>query len=112
MNKLYSFFFNDTATTEIYTLSLHDALPISAHNEKLLAGHQRQFRVLAETLEQKGIRTENLIEKLTAFQIAIPSWALGTDRKSTRLNSSHANISYAVFCLKKKKYQPISSILL
>src|SRR3712207_7768596 len=89
---MFFFFFNDTATTEIYTLSLHDALPIS--------------RLFAERLGvnegRAGGRTG--------------SWAGGRlgsgrgrgesrrlDRKSTRLKSSHANISYAVFCLKKKK---------
>src|SRR5471030_3420370 len=75
------FFFNDTATTEIYTLSLHDALPIfrlrapgrGAGAGAALAGHP------------------------------------GEDRKSTRLNSSHLGISYAVFCLKKKKKKPLTS---
>src|SRR2546430_10599502 len=79
------FFFNDTATTEIYPLSLHDALPISnlvvrvpGRGEApplLLQGH-------ADVVTTKG------------------------DRKSTRLNSSHSQISYAVFCLKKKKPAP------
>src|SRR5574340_1434619 len=69
------FFFNDTATTEIYTLSLHDALPISDH--------------------RIGIAVYRGIEDITAMHIAI-------DRKSTRLNSSHQKTSYAVFCLKKK----------
>src|SRR5476649_2976455 len=71
------FFFNDTATTEIYTLSLHDALPISERRADSSAwcGSRRR----AATRE--------------------------TDRKSTRLNSSHTVISYAVFCLKKKKIQ-------
>src|SRR2546430_9726843 len=73
------FFFNDTATTEIYTLSLHDALPIS------MAG-----RVLS------GIRWNYI-------HICEISLRLTRDRKSTRLNSSHSQISYAVFCLKKKK---------
>src|SRR5690348_18109070 len=75
----YFFFFNDTATTEIYTLSLHDALPI-----------------LAMTPEE--------FDKFLRADIA--KWAKlvkDTDRKSTRLNSSHPSISYAVFCLKKKK---------
>src|SRR5258707_1411739 len=72
-----SFFFNDTATTEIYTLSLHDALPISD-----LAAFNL---VLVVANEHEG----------TVHQTPL-------DRKSTRLNSSHANISYAVFCLKKK----------
>src|SRR5258708_33551406 len=74
----FVFFFNDTATTEIYTLSLHDALPIS----RLLSGFSVQYRDLS------GGRT---------------GLAIGQDRKSTRLNSSHQIISYAVFCLKKKK---------
>src|SRR2546430_5589708 len=70
------FFFNDTATTEIYTLSLHDALPISARGSASRLGRCRNARHPA---------------------------AGGGDRKSTRLNSSHSQISYAVFCLKKKK---------
>src|SRR5258708_30114304 len=74
------FFFNDTATTEIYTLSLHDALPISSATAP---------PALAAT--QTGVATP-----------ANPG-ATHADRKSTRLNSSHQIISYAVFCLKKKK---------
>src|SRR5436309_11988351 len=70
------FFFNDTATTEIYTLSLHDALPISAN--------RRQIRPRATRPVNRWNETRR-------------------DRKSTRLNSSHVKISYAVFCLKKKK---------
>src|SRR3712207_7274892 len=91
------FFFNDTATTEIYTLSLHDALPICdagadrADDRRLLPGGLQGG--LAEPGRRRlplgpGHRDEG--QRL--------------DRKSTRLNSSHANISYAVFCLKKKKY--------
>src|SRR5258707_4543609 len=76
------FFFNDTATTEIYTLSLHDALPI-------FALPANQFRILSGPL----------VAACFFFRDE------GTqDRKSTRLNSSHANISYAVFCLQKKKH--------
>src|ERR1041385_9444445 len=71
---LLFFFFNDTATTEIYTLSLHDALPIYL------------WPVVCGTLR---------------IQPQASAWR-GTDRKSTRLNSSHGYISYAVFCLKKK----------
>src|SRR6266542_6260847 len=67
------FFFNDTATTEIYTLSLHDALPIFA--DWLIAPRNPWF-------------ARNIVNRV--------------DRKSTRLNSSHGSISYAVFCLKKK----------
>src|SRR5271170_8319560 len=73
------FFFNDTATTEIYTLSLHDALPIWA------AKH-------AGWPKARALR---------------PARARRSDRKSTRLNSSHEWISYAVFCLKKKKHEKI-----
>src|SRR5256885_13738703 len=75
----FFFFFNDTATTEIYTLSLHDALPISARLS------------LARTFP---------IPRLTTIYASFPATS---DRKSTRLNSSHLVISYAVFCLKKKK---------
>src|SRR5947209_9950084 len=78
------FFFNAPATTEIYTLSLHDALPISA-GQPHLAGAQVRRRQERRELEEAGRRDVQLL-----------------DRKSTRLNSSHANISYAVFCLKKK----------
>src|SRR5256885_12110838 len=78
------FFFNDTATTEIYTLSLHDALPISSAKNcrrESPAGSRRRLAVAREA----GL-----------FR------AVAVDRKSTRLNSSHLVISYAVFCLKKK----------
>src|SRR3712207_8790085 len=81
-------FFNDTATTEIYTLSLHDALPIYATvSGDLRALSKEQFTKARRTMEE----------------IVTASLPHATDRKSTRLNSSHANISYAVFCLKKKK---------
>src|SRR2546430_11479899 len=84
--SFYFFFFNDTATTEIYTLSLHDALPISNARRgirRLSArdcrafGHRRLLQVDSRNVQPR-------------------------DRKSTRLNSSHSQISYAVFCLKKK----------
>src|SRR5258708_28774236 len=78
------FFFNDTATTEIYTLSLHDALPIWI--DGALGLHQGRQRGPA-----------GLAQRLTMPLV---------DRKSTRLNSSHQIISYAVFCLKKKKIYP------
>src|SRR3712207_9589388 len=87
------FFFNDTATTEIYTLSLHDALPIS-----VLFGEGFAFAPLVAGLvaaeHAHGLLDYGELEKKCAER---------QDRKSTRLNSSHANISYAVFCLKKKK---------
>src|SRR5690349_24056343 len=75
------FFFNDTATTEIYTLSLHDALPISGLRRRA----DRVVRERSERDRQEVPRQPH------------------ADRKSTRLNSSHVEISYAVFCLKKKK---------
>src|SRR3712207_7267117 len=84
----FFFFFNDTATTEIYTLSLHDALPI-------LIG-----AVLHRLHLDGGAALSDLARrKLLDVRIG----PMVGDRKSTRLNSSHANISYAVFCLKKKK---------
>src|SRR2546427_8863252 len=81
----FFFFFNDTATTEIYTLSLHDALPISL-NRTAVEGRLCGPRVGAP--EPGASSTAS---------------GRGRDRKSTRLNSSHSQISYAVFCLKKKK---------
>src|SRR5947209_10269897 len=93
------FFFNDPATTEIYTLSLHDALPISAYTRR--AGYDlvgRDGQKLSEYWAD-GMRTKHGIH-VHGFPNAFFD---SLDRKSTRLNSSHANISYAVFCLKKKK---------
>src|SRR5947209_17276895 len=93
-----SFFFNDTATTEIYTLSLHDALPISAHEDPdRLAPRRRDGRPTA--------RRDHARQYLDQGERGPLHAGRRSDRKSTRLNSSHANISYAVFCLKKKKSQ-------
>src|SRR5688572_32379515 len=80
----YFFFFNDTATTEIYTLSLHDALPI--------------FKVIF-------IAVQHLDGAIYRFFDLV-----GVDRKSTRLNSSHSQISYAVSCLKKKTEENTSCL--
>src|SRR3712207_7341902 len=100
------FFFNDTATTEIYTLSLHDALPISRQ-----AGMVMTVEFELDGQRIVGINGGPNFEFSEAVSLAITCedqdevdyyWE---DRKSTRLNSSHANISYAVFCLKKKKDQ-------
>src|SRR5258707_2951874 len=82
------FFFNDTATTEIYTLSLHDALPIWG------VGFGDELR---QAFELAQVRFRKLRSPDERYD--------GIDRKSTRLNSSHANISYAVFCLKKKNLE-------
>src|SRR3712207_7082615 len=89
------FFFNDTATTEIYTLSLHDALPIWL--ALLVAGGAEAARV------GRGRGAPRLTDLLALRLAARAAERAAQDRKSTRLNSSHANISYAVFCLKKKK---------
>src|SRR3712207_9515552 len=88
------FFFNDTATTEIYTLSLHDALPIW---RQLFAPNQDRTKGLDRSAGQ-GDAQDSDPERRHEDRPLRPR-----DRKSTRLNSSHANISYAVFCLKKKK---------
>src|SRR5256885_12078386 len=80
------FFFNDTATTEIYTLSLHDALPICLRGVSF-----------GDSL------IKHVVETLTANPDAMAQARQLADRKSTRLNSSHLVISYAVFCLKKKR---------
>src|SRR3989442_2055660 len=95
------FFFNDPATTEIYPLSLHDALPI--YQPRHLRLHLRllprrrafvcvNYRLLGEHVS--GTLCESIV---------VPETCSPRDRKSTRLNSSHVRISYAVFCLKKKK---------
>src|SRR2546430_15052741 len=81
---LFFFFFNDTATTEIYTLSLHDALPI----------------LMLPELPEARMETRKPIVWL--LELTVSSLPPSVDRKSTRLNSSHSQISYAVFCLKKK----------
>src|SRR5258708_29546177 len=87
----FFFFFNDTATTEIYTLSLHDALPISARY-RARGGDFRSWPFDAERHSQRA-----------HVRLLLRASVLEPDRKSTRLNSSHQIISYAVFCLKKKK---------
>src|SRR3712207_8204640 len=89
-------FFNDTATTEIYTLSLHDALPISGLAE---------FREI-DLVRVRGSGCRHHPQRPHDSQRPLDPEVAGierADRKSTRLNSSHANISYAVFCLKKKR---------
>src|SRR5258705_8281072 len=84
-STLFLFFFNDTATTEIYTLSLHDALPISTRSSASRRRARRRWWCVRRMLPGTMRRTHQ-------------------DRKSTRLNSSHLGISYAVFCLKKKEH--------
>src|SRR3712207_9429401 len=87
------FFLNDTATTKIYTLSLHDALPILCLLDRL-DGLDRATRVA-----HRGAQMRAVLANLDVVHGA--PRPVHPDRKSTRLNSSHANISYAVFCLKK-----------
>src|SRR5688572_33103018 len=89
------FFFNDTATTEIYTLSLHDALPICRRGRHTVAA-ARPRAPRPRPPASRACRSRGRDPRGRAP-------APASDRKSTRLNSSHSQISYAVFCLKKKK---------
>src|SRR5438445_8093196 len=91
MFLIFSFFLNDPAPPGIYTLSLHDALPISL---------MRDIAQAAWECADPGMQ----------YDTTINAWHTCSDRKSTRLNSSHANISYAVFCLKKKKIQAVQAL--
>src|SRR5258707_1739121 len=102
-NLVCFFFFNDPATTEIYTLSLHDALPIwrarPPSTQRPLGGRK------PAGANEAGERPDDVpvpAKGTTGAGVHGSDAGLGVDRKSTRLNSSHANISYAVFCLKKK----------
>src|SRR5438270_3711546 len=93
LSPLFPFFLNAPATTEIYTLSLHDALPIST----MTFSSSSRYFCFSSSLRSRG------------------TGALRIDRKSTRLNSSHSQISYAVFCLKKKNqhrafYLPVEQL--
>src|SRR3712207_8443304 len=101
------FFFNDTATTEIYTLSLHDALPIFSTERPgwvvlgtLLFAGGAYFGYL--TFGHVQVRVGAWLDPFSDYDAYYQVINAQLDRKSTRLNSSHANISYAVFCLKKK----------
>src|SRR2546429_6380756 len=92
----YFFFFNDTATTEIYTLSLHDALPI--YQDRALRGPAGDEAAVSQSDAQPFVAAVRLRRPL-----GLDRRGARGDRKSTRLNSSHGYVSYAVFCLKKKK---------
>src|SRR3712207_7190161 len=102
------FFLNDTATTEIYTLSLHDALPICRRRSRRPNERARN----AGPCQDQGTHGRKRAHGAIRVLGTQPSHEGTTiDRKSTRLNSSHANISYAVFCLKKKKTSYAPSLL-
>src|SRR3712207_7001100 len=103
MSSCPLFFFNDTATTEIYTLSLHDALPIFLAGADVAGeGAQQHQRGGDERQLRRHQGDGELTDAEQAQRTEHPA-----DRKSTRLNSSHANISYAVFCFKKKRCRRI-----
>src|SRR3712207_7224883 len=101
MDLYYYFFFNDTATTEIYTLSLHDALPICEQAQEGDVADRLQVGDAGggRRDDEQAVHAQPLQRAEVGGVVVEPD----RDRKSTRLNSSHANISYAVFCLKKKK---------
>src|SRR3712207_6948688 len=106
------FFFNDTGTTEIYPLSLHDALPIcTSAFATAFAINPPKYATGGSGVPLIRLRIpcsrRNVTLKASAVNVVVITDmpAIPGDRKSTRLNSSHANISYAVFCLKKKKYK-------
>src|SRR3712207_8982654 len=98
------FCFNDTATTEIYTLSLHDALPIWRHKRRP-QGPSPPSRPCGNSI----CVSFELVTYDSSTSLGIPNRS-SLDRKSTRLNSSHANISYAVFCLKQQHLSPVFSL--
>src|SRR5690349_23746489 len=95
-------FFTDTATTEIYTLSLHDALPISLRSKSIAASMSiyTDAPPRRSNVESPSVAVEKGGSRAGGWYGACNPYI---DRKSTRLNSSHVEISYAVFCLKKKK---------
>src|SRR5437870_9818697 len=98
------FFFTDTPTTEIYTLSLHDALPICFRTGRIHGSCGRAGHAPLRLTEPMSLTSAKVLAACAS------RWARMTDRKSTRLNSSHVAISYAVFCLKKKKKISVSYI--
>src|SRR5207248_9649412 len=99
-NQRPCFFFHATAPTYIYTLSLHDALPIFA-----FLGNRE---TMVEATRGTRVDFRRLVDAMTSTKLPNYAFRNRGDRKSTRLNSSHRTISYAVFCLKKKKAKPRS----
>src|SRR2546429_9608806 len=102
----FFFFFNDTATTEIYTLSLHDALPILDGIDVIIGRRNGVdfHEASGNDLVQQKIKLLRITRAHQNALAIIENFGL-QDRKSTRLNSSHGYISYAVFCFKKKRTQ-------
>src|SRR5688572_31874236 len=99
---LTHFIFHDTAPTEIYTLSLHDALPICCAEQRASRSLALMLAAdLGEAFNLPGIDPAKEKPAVQASLLELTNFQCG-DRKSTRLNSSHSQISYAVFCLKKK----------
>src|SRR5690348_18115061 len=100
----FFFFFNDPPPTEIYTLSLHDALPICVQREGRTA---QARRVVRRAVQRRAVRRFRAAAQERCRREGVEevhhAQRRREDRKSTRLNSSHPSISYAVFCLKKKK---------
>src|SRR5256885_9735494 len=97
---MYLFFLNDSATTEIYTLSLHDALPICQVRDD-----ERDHLMSLASTDREGNRWAILaLLSVAQLMVVLDATIVTIDRKSTRLNSSHLVISYAVFCLKKTNY--------
>src|SRR5438034_6437691 len=100
------FFLIDPAPTEIYTLSLHDALPIFQENQRLFQNSLRRAQLIILMNTPSSTRVAGFIRSPSLWKcesVANGNKRKSGDRKSTRLNSSHTVISYAVFCLKKKK---------
>src|SRR5688572_32338716 len=108
MFNYQTFFYNDTPTTEIYTLSLHDALPIYAGRDgedTRIDSNGGQARNLRRRQRDQNPQTRK------CHSHAQRGRHQRQDRKSTRLNSSHSQISYAVFCLKKKKKETVTAVV-
>src|SRR2546428_13509588 len=100
-NPTHNFFFNDTATTEIYTLSLHDALPIlTPSRARFVRDPPPAVRSIVRPARNRDLACRAAAGRPEHDAQSVDQWI---DRKSTRLNSSHDQISYAVFCLKKKQ---------
>src|SRR2546422_1234335 len=98
------FFFNDTPTTEIYTLPLHDALPICVRSRS------RRTRPRGRSSSDANLLRRDASRAAAKRLLPVAARRTDLDRKSTRLNSSHGYISYAVFCLKKKKKKKMKRI--